>query len=209
MQATAILIDDEPLVLDYLGRKLRRLWPELDILGEANDGSEGLAMIRERQPNIVFLDIHMPGLSGLDVAKAIPPTAQIVFVTAYDQHALEAFDRAAVDYLLKPVSDRRLVRAIAKLKRDQGPVLADVRSLLKQIGDTNTSEYLVWLRTGLEDVTELVSVDDVVFFSGGTEIHQRVHSRQRTFDSYAAKRFGSEVRSQCVLAYSSQPDCSR
>ncbi len=164
MQSTAILIDDEPLVLDHLRRKLRRHWPELSILGEANSGGEGLAMINEIRPDIVFLDIRMPGLSGLDVAEAIPPTCQIVFVTAYDQYALEAFDREAVDYLLKPVSDRRLVRAIAKLKRDQGPVLADVRSLLQQIGDTNTSEYLVWLRTGLEDVTELVSVDDVVFF---------------------------------------------
>ena len=164
MQATAILIDDEPLARDHLCRKLQRLWPQLNILGEASSGREGLAMIREVQPDIVFLDIHMPGLSGLDVAKAIEPTCQIVFVTAYEKYALQAFDRAAADYLLKPVSDRRLQRTIAKLKRDKGPVLADVRSLLQQIDDTNKAEYLRWLRTGLDDVTELLPVDEVVFF---------------------------------------------
>ena len=164
MQTTAILVDDEPLVLDHLGRKLRRLWSELDILGEAHSGSEALAMIRELQPDIVFLDIHMPGLSGLDVAAVVSPTCQIVFVTAFDHYALEAFDRAAVDYLLKPVSDRRLVRTITKLKRDKGPVLADVQLLLQQMGESNKPNYLVWLRAGLDDVTELLSVDEVVFF---------------------------------------------
>ncbi len=209
MQTTAILVDDEPLVLDHLGRKLRRLWSELDILGEAHSGSEALAMIRELQPDIVFLDIHMPGLSGLDVAAVVSPTCQIVYVTAFDHYALEAFDRAAVDYLLKPVSDRRLVRTITKLKRDKGPVLADVQLLLQQMGESNKPNYLVWLRAGLDDVTELLSVDEVVFFSGRTEIHQRFHSRQRAFDSYVAKGLGSEVRSWCVLACSSQSDCSR
>jgi DNA-binding LytR/AlgR family response regulator len=87
-----------------------------------------------------------------------------VFVTAFDHYALEAFDRAAVDYLLKPVSDRRLVRTITKLKRDKGPVLADVQLLLQQMGESNKPNYLVWLRAGLDDVTELLSVDEVVFF---------------------------------------------
>ena len=146
MQTTAILVDDEPLVLDHLGRKLRRLWSELDILGEAHSGSEALAMIRELQPDIVFLDIHMPGLSGLDVAAAVSPTCQIVFVTAFDHYALEAFDRAAVDYLLKPVSDRRLVRTITKLKRDKGPVLADVQLLLQQMG--KATNQTIWSGCG-------------------------------------------------------------
>lgn len=164
METTAVLIDDEPLARDHLRRKLQRLWPKLKIIGDADSGGEGLTMIREVDPDIVFLDIDMPGVSGLDVAEAIPPTCQIVFVTAYDKYALQAFDRAAADYLLKPVSDRRLQRTIAKLKQDKGPVLADVRSLLQQLGDTNSSEYLHWLRTGLDDVTELLPVDEVVFF---------------------------------------------
>ena len=83
---------------------------------------------------------------------------------ATDHYALEAFDRAVVDYLLKPVSDRRLVRTITKLKRDKGPVLADVQLLLQQMGESNKPNYLVWLRAGLDDVTELLSVDEVVFF---------------------------------------------
>lgn len=164
MAPTAILIDDEPLARDHLRRKLQRLWPELVLLGDADSGAEGLTMIREVDPDIVFLDIQMPGLSGLDVAEAIKPTCQIVFVTAYDKYALQAFDRAASDYLLKPVSDRRLQRTIAKLKRNKGPVLADVRTILRQLDDAKRSEYLHWLRTGLDDVTELLSVDQVVFF---------------------------------------------
>lgn len=164
MAASAILIDDEPLVLDHLRRKLRRHWPELTVLGSANDGSEGLALIRDLKPDIVFLDIRMPGLSGLDVAEAIPQTCQVVFVTAYDQYALQAFDRAAVDYLLKPVLDRRLVRTIAKLKRDKAPLLSDIHSLLQQMEETTKPNYLVWLSTGLDDLTELLPVDEVVFF---------------------------------------------
>ena len=164
MAASAILIDDEPLVLDHLRRKLRRHWPELTVLGSANDGSEGLALIRDLKPDIVFLDIRMPGLSGLDVAEAIPQTCRVVFVTAYYQYALQAFDRAAVDYLLKPVSDRRLVRAIAKLKRDKAPLLSDIHSLLQQMEETTKPNYLVWLSTGLDDLTELLPVDEVVFF---------------------------------------------
>ena len=139
LETTAVLIDDEPLARDHLRRKLQRLWPKLKIIGDADSGGEGLTTIREVDPDIVFLDIDMPGVSGLDVAEAIPPTCQIVFVTAYDKYALQAFDRAAADYLLKPVSDRRLQRTIAKLKQDKGPVLADVRSLLRQLGDTNSS----------------------------------------------------------------------
>lgn len=163
MSATAVIVDDEPLALSHLQRKLQSLWPDLQVLGEANNGTEAIAIIRAAQPDIVFLDIRMPGLSGLDVAAALPGTCQIVFVSAYDQYAINAFEHSAVDYLLKPVSDKRLLQCIARLRRRQTPDLASVHDLLKQFGE-NRPQHLVWLRTGLDDVTELLSVDEVVFF---------------------------------------------
>lgn len=163
MSHTAVLIDDEPLVLDHLLAKLKKLWPELRILGTAANGRQGLALVAETQPDIVFLDIHMPGLSGLAVAEALPDSCKVVFVTAYDQYAVDAFDRAAADYILKPVADSRLLKTIDKLKAEPQGSMADIRALLNQIKEKNPDE-LVWLRTGLGEVTELVSVDEVVFF---------------------------------------------
>lgn len=158
----AVLLDDEPLALEHLRRKLQKLWPELEIVGEACNGVDGLALIQSEQPEIVFLDIRMPGLSGLQVAEAMPSACQVVFVTAYDQYALQAFDREAIDYLLKPVSNKRLLQTMAKLKRGETTELVGIQSWLKKID--RQSNYLVWLRTGLDDTTKLLAVEQVVFF---------------------------------------------
>ncbi|MEM7077004.1 MAG: LytTR family DNA-binding domain-containing protein [Pseudomonadota bacterium] len=163
MTLTAVVVDDEPLVAEHLQRKLEELWPELDILGSAVNGRQGLALIAETQPDIVFLDIHMPGMSGLQMAEDLPRDIQIVFVTAYDQYAVEAFERNAVDYLLKPVADDRLEQTITKLRTRQKPPELDLQQLLQQLKSGDT-QYLQWLRTGLEEVTELVAVEDVVYF---------------------------------------------
>lgn len=145
-----------------LRRKLQILWPDLQVIGEANSGTDAIAIIHATQPDIVSLDIQMPGLSGLDVATALPRICQIVFVVAYDQYAINAFEHSAVDYLVKPVSDKRLVQCIERLRQRETPDLVSVQDLLKQFGE-NRPEHLVWLRTGLDDVTALLSVDDVVF----------------------------------------------
>ena len=116
---TALLVDDEANLLEYLARQLKATWPELEILATAQNGWEALSLVRELHPDVIFLDIHMPGLSGLKVAEQLPADIEIVFVTAYDEHAVEAFDRAAVDYLLKPVSDARLKRSVARLKNKE------------------------------------------------------------------------------------------
>ncbi len=164
MNPTAIIIDDEPNLVEYLADKLGSVWPELDILGSAVNGRQALALFNEEQPDIVFLDIHMPGLNGLQVAEALPAHTHIVFVTAFDQYAVEAFERAAVDYLLKPVDVSRLERTVEKLKEaahtTQTP---DLTAVLEQLSK-QSPQYLSWLRTGIDDVTELVPVDDVIYF---------------------------------------------
>ena len=103
----AVIADDEEQLRFYLKSKLVRLWPELIICGEAQNGLEALEVIKKHQPDIAFLDIRMPGLSGLEVAKEITTKCRVVFITAYDQYAIEAFENEAIDYLLKPVTDDR------------------------------------------------------------------------------------------------------
>lgn len=124
---TAIIADDEQHLSDYLAQRLRLLWPELEIVGIAKNGHEALALLQEQQPTIAFLDIQMPGLTGLEVVNqmiALPEAnfaqakkPHIVFVTAFDHYAVKAFEQQAVDYLLKPVTDERLTQTIAKLKQ--------------------------------------------------------------------------------------------
>ena len=112
---TAIIVDDEVTLIHYLSSKLELGWPELEIVGTAVNGRQAIALASETQPDIVFLDIHMPGLNGLQVAEALPKDAKVIFVTAYDQYAVDAFERAAVDYLLKPVSEERLRKTAKKV----------------------------------------------------------------------------------------------
>ena len=160
---SAIIVDDEPNAASFLQNKLSQLWPELEIAGTAVNGRQALQLAAQEQPDIAFLDIHMPGLSGLEVASALPQDTRIVFVTAFDEFAVEAFQTAAIDYLLKPVSDDRLQQTIQRLKHSQQQDRNEIVSLLQQM-TSNQPEHLQWLRTGLDDTTELVSVDEVVFF---------------------------------------------
>ncbi|HEX5628417.1 MAG TPA: response regulator, partial [Usitatibacteraceae bacterium] len=113
---TVLVADDEPALAEYLRGRLAALWPEATLLAPARNGIEALAAIREDEPDAAFLDIRMPGLTGLELASRIEGATHVVFVTAYDQYAVEAFDRSAVDYLVKPVADDRLLRAIDRLK---------------------------------------------------------------------------------------------
>ena len=163
MTTTAIIVDDEATLITYLADKLQSLWPELEVVGTAVNGRQAIALATETQPDIAFLDIHMPGLSGLQVAEALPSETKIVFVTAYDEFAVDAFERAAVDYILKPVTDGRLKKCIDRLQADQGQVRSELISLLRDINPTQAG-YLQWIRSGLEDTTQLVAVDEVVFF---------------------------------------------
>ena len=112
----ALIVEDEPLLRAELRDQLQLLWPSLQIAGEAGDGIAALALITEQQPDIVFLDIQMPGLNGLEVAQHLPAGCQVVFVTAYAEYALSAFDAGAVDYLVKPLATVRLLQMIRRLQ---------------------------------------------------------------------------------------------
>lgn len=113
---TAIIADDEPLLRDELRDALKDVWPELELVGEAGDGLSALKLIDERRPDIAFLDIKMPRLSGLEVAEQATPCTRMVFVTAYDDHAIKAFELNAVDYLVKPIRIARLTKTVARIR---------------------------------------------------------------------------------------------
>lgn len=170
MNPTAIIVDDESNLASHLEKKLAQQWPELEVLGSAVNGRQALALAAETQPDIVFLDIHMPGLTGLHVAEELKDKTKIVFITAFDQYAVQAFEHAAVDYLLKPVTDERLAQCVAKLQTllptsaaSQPATELDLSALLNRL-QQNSDEYIQWLRAGLDDTVELVAVNDVVYF---------------------------------------------
>lgn len=161
---TALILEDEPLLAEQLRDKLARLWPELKITGMPAEGREALRMARQMQPDIAFLDIRLPGMTGLEVATALPAHTRVVFVTAYDEFAVEAFRAAAVDYLLKPVSDERLAATIERLRREGNQNRDELLALLQQVGAGAAPSWLQWIRAGLGETTVLVPVEEVVYF---------------------------------------------
>jgi len=186
---SALIAEDEALFRDALVSMLHEQWPELDVVAICEDGAAALDAIDEHRINVAFLDIRMPGLTGLEVAKAmteISPNTQLVFVTAYDQYAIDAFEKGAVDYLLKPVSRDRLATTIARLKLHFQPISnADniapaqkvsqqhdaIFALAKQLSMTLAAhpEPLVWLTASSGRETRLIMIDDVVYFQSDSK----------------------------------------
>ncbi len=164
-QPTALIVEDEPALSDELRDLLHQLWPELNIVDQAQDGLKALRLIASHQPDIVFLDIQIPDPNGLEVAQFIGDRCHIVFVTAYDAHAIEAFERGAADYILKPISFERLALTVQRLKQkllqapqDMSPVAAQAH--LSQ----ENHRHLRWITASVGNVLRLITIDEVVFF---------------------------------------------
>jgi len=158
----AIIADDERHLTDDLLRRLGQLWPELQIVAVVHDGIAAADALTNLQPDIAFLDIRMPGQSGLDAARAAPPGCRLVFITAYDDHAVEAFEQAAVDYLLKPVSDQRLARCVVRLKQQASAAPDELLARLQRLlSAPEKPEPLRWLRAQVGQDVRLVAVEDV------------------------------------------------
>ena len=176
MTARILIAEDEPLMRERLQMMLAQAWPEARIVLVAENGNDAWDGFLEHEPEVVFLDIRMPGLSGLEVAERIGKRAHIVFVTAYDQYAVDAFDAGAVDYLLKPVQAERLERALLRLrdKLDARPVAqpADMAHLLQSLRAALPApprEKMKWLRASVGKQIRLIDIDDVLFFQADTK----------------------------------------
>jgi DNA-binding LytR/AlgR family response regulator len=167
---TALIADDEPLLRDALQRQLARVWPELEIVAEARNGREAVRLFEERHPDICFLDVHMPGLSGIDAANHIGRRAHLVFVTAYDHYAVQAFAQGALDYLLKPVEQVRLVETVSRLRErlqasrpaiNTEDLLRELSTQLAKLQDGEKGGLLRWIRAQAGKTVRLISIDDV------------------------------------------------
>jgi DNA-binding LytR/AlgR family response regulator len=169
MKPTALIADDEAHLAEHLRTRLAHLWPDLEVLPLAANGLEALRAIGDEAPDIAFLDIRMPGLTGLELAGRIDTKTHVVFVTAFDQYAVEAFDRDAVDYLLKPVTDERLAKAIERLQKklaaaERPPALDDVLERLARALPASAGGKLRWIRALKGEAVMQIAVDDVLYF---------------------------------------------
>lgn len=174
MTIRALIADDEPELIRELDHQLRRAWPELDGITHAENGEQALRKLQEEQPEVAFLDIRMPGLTGLEVARRLRHPCHIVFVTAYDQYAVEAFEREAVDYLLKPVREARLQTTVTRLRQrlaDSWPQVAPehVAALLSRVdhllaqAPKPAEPPLQWLQASIGERIRLIAVADVLY----------------------------------------------
>lgn len=163
---TALIAEDEPLMRERLKETLAQVWPELEIVAEASDGDEALALFDAHAPSIAFLDIRMPGRTGLEVAAAIGGDCHVVFITAYDQYALAAFEAGAVDYLLKPVEADRLAQTIDRVQRKLAAPPADLSALLAELRGSvqRPSQRLRWIKAAVGKQVKLIAVGDVIYF---------------------------------------------
>lgn len=173
MTLTAIIAEDEPILRAQLKTKLTKIWPELSIVADVGDGESALEAIEEHQPRLAFLDIQMPEMTGIEVARSLASNrnlkCHVVFVTAFDQYAVEAFDTGAIDYVLKPYSDERLEAAVARLKDRLSAVPVqpqNLEALMQRLAAklNPDAEKLKWIKANIGANLRLIPVEEVLFF---------------------------------------------
>jgi DNA-binding LytR/AlgR family response regulator len=190
----AIIADDERLMREQLRTRLLDVWPELEIVAEAKNGEEAVAAVREHAPDLAFLDIRMPGMTGIEAARAIGDACHIVFITAYNEYAVDAFEHGAVDYVLKPAERERLEVTVARLKKRLGQRPSDLGELLAKLsarleaaeapGAAKASGRLQWIQASVGQQLKLIPVADILFFTSD-EKYTRVQTE--TFEALIRK----------------------
>ncbi len=181
---TAVLAEDEPILLGQLKAKLAKLWPELEIVATAGDGEAALEAIDEHKPDFVFLDIQMPEKTGVEVARQLGGRSHVVFVTAYDQYAIQAFETGAVDYVLKPVTEERLATTIERLKQKLATPPPNLDAIIGQLAQKlqggEGAQKLKWIKATMGQNLRLIPVAEVLFFQSDEK-----YTRVVTADSEA------------------------
>jgi DNA-binding LytR/AlgR family response regulator len=169
---TAIIADDERLMREQLRARLAEVWPDLEILAEVKNGQEAVDAVRNLRPELAFLDIRMPGMTGVEAAREIGSGCHIVFITAYSEYAVEAFEQGAVDYVLKPAERDRLEVTVERLKKRLGTEPADLRPLLEKLaarlgtrGGSGLTQHLQWIQASMGQQIRMIPVSDVLFFT--------------------------------------------
>lgn len=200
MTVSAIIADDEPLMREQLRARLKEVWPELEIVGEAKNGIEAVEKTAELRPDLVFLDIRMPGKTGVEAAREIAalvplegrPLPEIVFVTAFDQYAIEAFEQGVIDYVLKPAERERLGVTVERIRRrlagrdDPSTGMGDAQQALRdllerlqrQMAGGGAPQYLKWIQASVGQQIQMIPVEEILFFVSD-EKYTRVQTEQQ------------------------------
>ena len=199
-QTKAVIADDEKQLRVYLKSLLLELWPDLIICGEARNGKEALELIEKHRPDIAFLDIKMPGLSGMEVAKKVTESCWVVFITAYDKYAVEAFENEAIDYLLKPITHERLERAVKRLQkqiaasiRPPSDMTEIVERAIARLYKKKKLGYLRWLRAQHGDGIRLIPVDEVCYFKASDKYTLILTNESELLIKKAIKELADEL----------------
>jgi DNA-binding LytR/AlgR family response regulator len=168
---TALIAEDEPLLGDQLADALARLWPELTVVARARDGIDAVRLVDEHAPDVIFLDIQMPTMTGLEVARQLGTRARVVFVTAFDQHAIAAFEQGAVDYVLKPITLPRLAMAVSRVKERLGRTPPDLSNLLRDLAALKPDgrTYLRWVNASIGHVIKVITVEEICYFKADSK----------------------------------------
>ena len=173
--ATALIADDEPLLRQRLATHLARVWPELQVVAEARNGREAVELFEQYEPQVVFLDVHMPGMTGVEAARCMARRTQIVFVTAYEQYAVQAFEQGAIDYLVKPFDEARLADSVRRLRErllaaapraaaGDTAFEAVLDQLAAQVREHVASRsWLQWIKASVGSTVRLIPVDQVIY----------------------------------------------
>jgi DNA-binding LytR/AlgR family response regulator len=170
---TALIADDEPLLRERLRSHLARLWPELEVVAEARNGREAVEMFDIHQPEVVFLDVHMPGMNGIDAARSIDRRAQVVFVTAFEQYAVKAFEQGALDYLVKPFEEGRLADTVQRLRErlklaDTPAGVPSIEQVIEHLSGelrqrSGPRQFLQWIKASVGSSVKLIPVEQVAY----------------------------------------------
>ena len=195
-RATAVIADDEPLLRAQLKDALREAWPELDVVAEAANGAEAVHAVREHRPAVVFLDIEMPVMNGLEAARLVAGEAHVVFVTAFDRYAVEAFERGALDYVLKPAAPARLAETVRRLQSRIGtppPALdALVAELAKRL-PTSVAQRSRLLQASVGNTVRLIDLDEVIYFQSDSKYTKVVTREGESLVKRTLKELMAEV----------------
>lgn len=191
--ATAILVEDEPLLRAELRDHLSQQWPELTILAEAENGIDAIRLIGQHQPDIVFLDIQIPGINGIELAQHIPAETYIVFVTANAEHALKAFERGAIDYLVKPIDHERIAVTVARLKQRSSGAMSQNRKELSQLETKTAPTYLKWIKASIGDTVRLILINDVIYFNAADKYTRVVTKNAEAIIRLSLKQLNEQL----------------
>jgi len=192
---TAVIAEDEPLLRGELREALAKLWPEMEIKAEAENGTQAICALEAHEPDVLFLDIQMPGMSGLDVARVASGRCHVVFVTAYDHYAVAAFEQGVVDYVMKPLSTTRLATAIGRVRDRIKDAPANLEWLLKSLAEQSrrSGQFLRWISVGEGKTVRLITIDEICYFQADNKYTTVVTASTQSLINKTIKELTDEL----------------